>query len=346
MVELKNVSKSFANVQAVNDISFTAREGEIFGLLGPNGAGKSTTIRVMLGIYLPDSGGIYFNGKPLMKKDKNRIGYLPEERGLYKKMKVNDVLLYMAELKGKKRKETQPRIDYLLEQIDLLDWKERKVEELSKGMSQKIQFISTIVHDPEIIFLDEPFSGLDPVSSDRLLDLILDLKKEGKTVILSTHIMDQAERLCDRIMLINRGQEVLSGTLEEIKAKYGRRTIKIEFDGDGDFISSLPQAHSVRRYPRWAEIDLIPDIHPNELLSKLMEGVSILKYELSFTAPLVMLIRVLMATPPFIELLLCYGLLIATIGVMVILSSRIFRVGILMTGKKFNFKQILSWLWQ
>lgn len=268
-------------MQAVNDISFTAREGEIFGLLGPNGAGKSTTIRMMLGIYLPDSGGIYFNGKPLAKKDKDRIGYLPEERGLYKQLKVNEVLLYMAELKGKKRKETQPRIDYFLEQMDLLDWKERKVGELSKGMSQKIQFISTIAHDPEIIFLDEPFAGLDPVSSDQLLDLILDLKKEGKTVILSTHIMDQAERLCDRILLINRGCEVLSGTLGEIKAKYGRRTIKVEFDGDGDFISSLPQVASVRCYPRWAEMDLKPGIEPNALLSVLMERVSIHKFELS-----------------------------------------------------------------
>lgn len=281
MVELKKVSKSFANVQAVNNLSFTAREGEIFGLLGPNGAGKSTTIRMILGIYLPDSGTIYFNGKRLVEKDKNRIGYLPEERGLYKRLKVNDALLYMAELKGKKRKETQPRIDYLFEELDLLSWKERKVEELSKGMSQKIQFISTIAHDPEIIFLDEPFSGLDPVSSDQLLDLILALKKEGKTVILSTHIMDQAERLCDRILLINRGCEVLSGSLEEIKVQYGRRTIKVEFDGDGDFISSLPQAASVRSYPRWAEIDLKPGIESNELLSILMERVSIQRFELS-----------------------------------------------------------------
>ncbi|NLY92106.1 MAG: ATP-binding cassette domain-containing protein [Firmicutes bacterium] len=281
MVELQNVSKSFANVQAVKNISFTAREGEIFGLLGPNGAGKSTTIRMMLGIYLPDSGAIYFNGKRLVEKDKNRIGYLPEERGLYKQLKVNDVLLYLAELKGKKRKEVQPRIDYLLEEMDLLSWKERKVQELSKGMSQKIQFISTIAHDPEIIFLDEPFSGLDPVSSDRLLALILNLKKEGITVILSTHIMDQAERLCDRILLINHGQEVLSGTMEEIKAKYGRRTIKVEFDGNGDFISSLSQAVSVRRYPRWAEIDLKPGIEANAVLSIIMERVSILKYELS-----------------------------------------------------------------
>jgi len=281
LVELKNVSKSFANVQAVKNISFTARAGEIFGLLGPNGAGKSTTIRMMLGIYLPDSGAIYFNGKPLEEKDKNRIGYLPEERGLYKQMKVNDVLLYLAGLKGRKRKEVQPRIDYLLAELNLLDWKERKVQELSKGMSQKIQFVSTIAHDPEIVFLDEPFSGLDPVSADQLLNLILTLKKEGKTVILSTHIMDQAERLCDRILLINHGSEVLSGTLEGIKAKYGRRTIKVEFDGDGDFISALPQAVSVRRYPRWAEVDLKPGIEANEVLALIMARVSILKYELS-----------------------------------------------------------------
>jgi ABC-2 type transport system ATP-binding protein len=281
MIELKNVSKRFTNVQAVKNLSFTAREGEIFGLLGPNGAGKSTTIRMILGIYLPDSGEVFFNGQRIVEKDKNRIGYLPEERGLYKQLTVNKVLLYLAELKGKKRRESQPRIDTLLEQMELSAWKERKVEELSKGMMQKIQFIATIAHDPEIIFMDEPFSGLDPVNSDFLLELILGLKKEGKTVLLSTHSMDQAERLCDRILLMDRGSEGISGTLEEIKTKYGRRTVKVEFDGDGEFIATLPQAASVRLFPRWAELELKPGIETNELLRVLLERVSIQKFEIS-----------------------------------------------------------------
>jgi ABC-2 type transport system ATP-binding protein len=165
--------------------------------------------------------------------------------------------------------------------MELSAWKERKVEELSKGMMQKIQFIATIAHDPEIIFMDEPFSGLDPVNSDFLLELILGLKKEGKTVLLSTHSMDQAERLCDRILLMDRGSEGISGTLEEIKTKYGRRTVKVEFDGDGEFIATLPQAASVRLFPRWAELELKPGIETNELLRVLLERVSIQKFEIS-----------------------------------------------------------------
>ncbi len=280
MIELKEVCKSFENVKAVDNISFKAKKGEIFGLLGPNGAGKSTTIRMIMNILMPDNGAILFDGKPVIEKDKERIGYLPEERGLYKKVKVNELLLYFASLKGRQKTFSRKRIDYWLDRFDLTDWKERKTEELSKGMSQKVQFIASLVHDPDLLFLDEPFSGIDPVSTDLMIDTILDLQKQGKTILFSTHIMENAEKICNTIFLIHKGKEVISGPLDKIKDTYGKRAIVIEFDGDGGFLDTLPFVEQAVWYPRWVEVNLSESGTPEMLLRALLGKVQIRKFEI------------------------------------------------------------------
>ncbi|MFP4443807.1 MAG: ABC transporter ATP-binding protein, partial [Spirochaetia bacterium] len=255
MIEVKSIKKSFGDLTAVSEVSFTANRNEIFGLIGPNGAGKSTTIRMIMNILAPDEGQILFDGNPIKEKDKERIGYLPEERGLYKKVKVNEMLIYLAKLKNADIQESQKRIDYWLDRFDLMQWKEAKIEELSKGMGQKVQFIASMAHDPELIFLDEPFAGLDPVSSDQLRDSILDLGKQGKTILFSTHIMEHAEKICSNIFLINKGREVISGRLEDVKDTHGKKSVIIEFDGNSDFVRDLTMVKKVITYPRYMEIE-------------------------------------------------------------------------------------------
>ena len=279
MIEVRNVSKSFESVHAVSDVSFTAESGEIFGLIGPNGAGKSTTIRMIMNIIAPDDGNILFDGSPLVEKDKERIGYLPEERGLYKKVKVNDMLMYLGELKGADRGLVQRNIDLWLGRFDLTEWKLKPISELSKGMSQKIQFIAAVAHDPEILFFDEPFAGLDPVSSDLLRESIIELSRTGKTVLFSTHIMEQAEKLCNRIFLINKGKRVVYGPLEEIKDAHGSNTVVVEYDGDGAFISKLPGVARATSYQRWIELELKDGGSPDDLLAALVNRVSIRRFE-------------------------------------------------------------------
>jgi ABC-2 type transport system ATP-binding protein len=281
MVEVKNIKKYFGSLKAVENISFTANRNEIFGLIGPNGAGKSTTIRMIMNILIPDEGSILFDGKPIREKDKERIGYLPEERGLYKKVKVNEMLIYLAKLKNADVMESQKRIDYWLDRFDLKKWKDSKIEELSKGMSQKVQFIASMVHDPELIFLDEPFAGLDPVSSDQLRDSILELGKKGKTILFSTHIMEHAEKICSSIFLINKGTEVISGRLEDVKDRHGKRSIIVEFDGDSSFIKNLDMVKKVITYPRFLEIELTDNGNPDELLKHLAENVSVRRFEIT-----------------------------------------------------------------
>lgn len=256
MIDVQNVVKAYDSVKAVDGISFQAKPGEIFGLIGPNGAGKSTTIRMIMNIMAPDSGSIRLDGRPLAEKDKARIGYLPEERGLYKKMKVGDMLAFLAEIKEADRHACAARADEWLRRFDLLDWKGRKIEELSKGMAQKVQFIGTVAHDPDLLLFDEPFSGLDPVSQDLLLESMLELKAAGKTVLFSTHIMDHAERICERILLINKGKAVASGALADLKRRFGSDAARIEYDGDGAFIERLPYVKSCRSFPRWTEVEL------------------------------------------------------------------------------------------
>ena len=279
MISVKNVSKSFDSVEAVKNVSFSAKPGEIFGLIGPNGAGKSTTIRMIMNIIAPDSGSISFDGKPMGEKDKERIGYLPEERGLYKKVKVNEMLLYLGELKGAERPRLQSNIDKWLERFDLTAWQHKPISELSRGMSQKVQFVAAVAHEPAILFFDEPFSGLDPVSADLLRESIMELAGEGCTVLFSTHIMEQAERLCNRIFLINGGEEVVYGTLDEVKTAYGSRTVTVEYDGDGSFIRQLPVVAKALVYQRWAELELAETADPDELLGALIGRLSIRRFE-------------------------------------------------------------------
>jgi len=277
-IEAKNLYKSYGQVQAVKDFSFKTESGKIYGIIGPNGAGKSTTIRMIMGILLPDSGQIFFSKEKLNYNTLNRIGYLPEERGLYRKQICEDVLLYLAELKGKKEKQVYGKMCELLERFNLIEYKNKKIETLSKGMAQKLQFISTVLHEPDYIFLDEPFSGLDPLSIDELREFLLELKNQGKVIMFSTHNMEQAERICDNISLINHGIEVLGGTIESIKSKFGKNSIAISFDGVLPDMKSI--AKNIINYPKWAEIELINGISSQDCLSFLVKSyVKINKFE-------------------------------------------------------------------
>lgn len=222
MLKLQSVTKSYADKIAVKNLSFEVQRGEIFGILGPNGAGKTSTIRMICGITLPDSGTIEFLGRPMNEELQSKIGYLPEERGLYKKMKVGDVLLYFAQLKGLSRAEAKARIEHWAKRFEAEAWLKKKVDELSKGMQQKVQFMSVLLHEPELLILDEPFSGLDPINSELMMDVILEFKEAGKTILFSTHRMEQVEKICDSIVLINNGEAILSGKVREVKRSYGK----------------------------------------------------------------------------------------------------------------------------
>ena len=279
MIALRNVSKSYGSHRAVDEVSFTANPGEIFGLLGPNGAGKTTAIRILMNILLPDAGEVILFDRKMREEDKAKIGYLPEERGLYKKVKVKDMLTYLADLKGSPRHESGPRIDQWLERFELTDWADKQVESLSKGMAQKVQFIGSVAHDPDLLFFDEPFSGLDPVSADVLLQALLDLRKAGKTVLISTHILEQAEKLCDRIFLIHNGREILSGSLEELKRRRGRDTVAVEFSGDPAAFEGIRGATPVVTYPRYVELELDEGTEPDIVLQATLGSVSIQHFQ-------------------------------------------------------------------
>jgi ABC-2 type transport system ATP-binding protein len=278
-LEVRDVHKSFGPVRAVDGLSFRAQGGRIFGLLGPNGAGKSTTIRMIMNIIAPDRGDILFDGRPIRPEDKDRIGYLPEERGLYRKMVVNEALLYFASLKNLPRVEAQKRIDLWLERFELADWKRRKIEELSKGMSQKLQFIVAVLHDPEVLFLDEPFAGLDPVGTETLREAVLELGRRGRTILLSTHIMDQAEKMCGEILIIDHGREVLAGTVDALKARFGKNSVVIEFDGDPEAVRATGLVGELITYPRWVEAELAEGCTADQLLQALAGRLSIRRFE-------------------------------------------------------------------
>src|SRR5258707_9154118 len=235
-IELNKVRKSYDQFVAVNSLSFSIEQGGVFGLLGPNGAGKTSTIRMMIGITVPDSGQINLFGRPFERKSLNKVGYLPEERGLYKKMKIIDQLVFLGELHGMPAGAARQKAIEWCKRLEIDAWLQKKVEELSKGMQQKIQFIAALLHDPDFIIMDEPFFGLDPVNATLLKDVMLDLKKQGKTILFSTHRMDQVEKLCDSICLIDKGKSVLQGDLREIKARRGRSDVQIEYEGDGSFL--------------------------------------------------------------------------------------------------------------
>lgn len=279
MLSVEQVTKRYANVVAVDGISFESRQGEIFGLIGPNGAGKSTTIRMIMNIIAPDSGRIRFNGAPLQASDKARIGYLPEERGLYRKAKVGEVLEYLAALKGAPSAKAREAIDAWLKRFGIEEWKNRKVSELSKGMAQKAQFIGAVAHNPSIVLFDEPFSGLDPVAQDELLAAMVELKNRGATVLFSTHIMEHAEKICERIFLIDKGRQVVYGTTAQIKADYGRNAVQLEFDGSGDFVKGLPFVATVTAYPRWIEVELAEGADPDELFRAVAGRLKVRRFE-------------------------------------------------------------------
>lgn len=230
ILEVHNLKKYFANQKAVDDISLGIEQGQIFGLLGPNGAGKTTLIRMITGIFYPDSGSIIFDGKPFdAQKDIAKIGYMPEERGLYKKMKIGEQSIYLAQLKGLGKKEATEKIKQWFARFEMESWWNKKVEDLSKGMQQKLQFVTTILHKPKLIILDEPFSGLDPVNSNLIKDEIYALAKSGATIIFSTHRMEQVEEICDHIVLVNRGKKILDGTVGQIKQDFKEDLYKITF---------------------------------------------------------------------------------------------------------------------
>jgi ABC-2 type transport system ATP-binding protein len=265
-VQLNSIRKCYDEFVAVSDLTLTISSGGIYGLLGPNGAGKTSTIRMLMGITVPDAGQITVFGQPLSRTHMDQFGYLPEERGLYKKMKVLDHLVFLGQLKGLSGTEATKRANVWCERFEISSWVGKKIEELSKGMQQKIQFIAAILHDPRLIIMDEPFTGLDPANAVVLKDVLLEMAKSGKTILLSTHRMDQVERLCQSICLINHGRAVLEGDLNQIKAGYGRHNVRIKYDGDARFLHEKRLVHSFNDYGNYVEVRLAPDADSQELL--------------------------------------------------------------------------------
>src|SRR5688500_6885180 len=282
ILAVRNVVKTFGTVRAVDGVSFSVRRGTITGLLGRNGAGKTTTIRMITGIFLPDSGSIeWLGGQVAGSGYRDHIGYLPEERGLYKQMKLVELLLFLAEIKGKRPADVRPAIDGWLERFELTDKRNAKIEELSKGNQQKVQLIGTLLHDPDLIILDEPQSGLDPVNMVLVRNLLRDLKNEGKTILLSTHMMGEAERMADDIVLIHRGSVVLEGNINEVRGSFGKNTLHVEYDGDGGFLRDLPDVKRASIVNNAAEISLLDGSDPQKILEAAMGRLRIRKFELA-----------------------------------------------------------------
>lgn len=279
-IQVENLSKSFGDTVAVDNVSFNVERGKIFGLLGPNGAGKTTTIRMINYIMPQDHGNIIINGVSVSPKTQKMIGYMPEERGLYKKMKVGEQLIYLAQLKGLSVSDARTKIKYWLKRFNAEDWHGKVVGELSKGMSQKIQFISTIVHDPDIYIFDEPFSGLDPINSELLKEIIIELRKNGKTILFSTHRMEQVEQMCDDICLFNNGKVVLTGNLRSVKKDFGKNTVLLEFQGDDSFLDTFENVRINNRSTNFAEIRILGDLNHQLILQTAMKHAEVHKFQL------------------------------------------------------------------
>ena len=277
---LKGIRKSFAGHVAVKDLSLEVPRHSVFGLLGPNGAGKTTTLRIVMDILGPDAGTIEILGQPAGHAARDRIGYMPEERGLYPRMVLEEQLVFMAAIKGVPRKEAEKRLTPWLERLSLVEWRKRKTNELSKGMQQKAQFIATVLHEPEVLIMDEPLSGLDPVGTDVMRDAMLDLRRGGTTIVLSSHQMDTVERLCDRVALINRGEKILDGAVSEVKARHGKNTVVLAFDGDGSFIESLPGVAKVTDYGQYLEVRLRDGQDPQPLLREAAARLRLRRFEI------------------------------------------------------------------
>ena len=271
MLTVIHLVKKFNSTVAVDDITFTVNPGKIFGLLGPNGAGKTTTIRTILNIIKPTSGEIIFDGNIISTEYYNIIGYLPEERGLYKRSKVIDVLVYFASLKNVAKNEAVRRAEFWLKKLSITEHRDKRIEQLSKGNQQKIQLIAAIIHNPKLLILDEPFTGFDPINQQEVKDLILTFLSEGKTIILSTHQMDLAEKLCEEILLINRGKAVCSGNLAEIKKNFGGNNVRLGFSGDSSFLNYQSEITKFDHYKNYTDIQLKDNVVPSEFLKKLIE---------------------------------------------------------------------------
>ena len=278
-VELLAIHKTYDHFVAVDHLSLGIREGSVYGLLGPNGAGKTSTIRMMIGITLPDQGEVRLFGEPFRRELLHRIGYLPEERGLYKKMKVLDHLIFLGRLHNMSERDARSRSLAWCQRLEITDWLQKKVEELSKGMQQKIQFVATLLHDPDLVIMDEPFSGLDPANAVMLKDVLIELKNSGKTILFSTHRMDQVERLCDSICLINHGRAILEGDLKKIKASYGKNHVQMQYEGDPR-LDGCELVQSFNTYGNYVEIRLRPGADAQQLLRRAADSARISRFEL------------------------------------------------------------------
>lgn len=278
-VVLTGVTKRFGAHVAVDDLSLTIERGSVHGFIGPNGAGKTSTIRMIMHIHLPDAGQVEVLGRPAGRETAQQVGYLPEERGLYPKMKVGELIEYLGRLKRRTRAELKPRIDAWLERMGLTAWKQKRCQELSKGMQQKVQFIATVVHDPDLMILDEPFSGLDPLNTELLIGIVDEWKRAGKTVIFSTHVMEHAEKLCDSVFMICKGRKVLDGSLESIRAEYREEVLDVAGEGDRVVLASAPGVVAVRDHPGRYELDLAPDADPQRVLQHLAGRFRVTRFE-------------------------------------------------------------------
>ena len=279
-IVLKGIRKAFAGHLAVKDLSLEVPRGSVFGLLGPNGAGKTTTLRMVMNILGTDAGSIEILGRPADAAARDRIGYMPEERGLYPRMVLEEQLVFMAAIKGMGRKEAETRLGPWLERLGLADWRRKKVNELSKGMQQKAQFVATVLHEPEVLIMDEPTTGLDPVGMDVMREAMLDLRRKGATIVLSSHQMEAVERLCDRVALINRGEKVLDGSVAEVKARHGKNTVALAFEGDGSFIESLPGVAKVSDHGQYVEVRLEKEADPQPLLREAAARLRVRRFEI------------------------------------------------------------------
>lgn len=279
ILEVENISKHFDRVVAVDHVSFQIEPGKIYGLLGPNGAGKTTTIRMIMNIIMPDSGRISIFNQSMDDTLKSKIGYLPEERGVYPKMKLADFLKFLGELHDVPAQEADHRAHIWLKRFNLLPMADSKVQELSKGNQQKVQLIGSFLHDPELLILDEPFSGLDPVNIDLVKEIILEFKKEGKAIILSTHMMDAAEKICDHVIMIDKGRKVLDGPLDEIQQEYGHNSVQLEYGGDGEIIRQLPFVEAFNDFGNFIEVRLKDGFKVNDLLKAVLDRFEIFKVE-------------------------------------------------------------------
>ncbi len=273
LLELKGVNKFYGDFHAVKDVSMSLEEGGVYGILGRNGAGKTSTIRMIMDVYTPEKGEI------IRHYTQNEVSYLPEERGIYPKMSLKDTLYFFGEIKGMKRKEIDARKDYWLEKFELKDWYTKKIENLSKGMQQKVQFITAVINEPRLLILDEPFSGMDAVNSQLMKDSMVELRKKGTTVLFSTHIIEHAENLCSSIMIINKGEKVVDGSLNTVKEKYGKRTVFVRYEGNGAVLNN-DMVETIDDYGQYAEVTLKNPETYQEYLKKIIELVKIVEFRL------------------------------------------------------------------